>query len=180
RASCLPPASAGDTPAACANSPSKPGTCAASSRRWISSIPASASTSKKKPPSQSTAPSTRPPISSRSAQAARSSSSPNSKAGSAPPAGYPSMGPTGGPSSAMRVDPLPAVAQTRGEAVDGQMDPGHDILIRVAGAIALQQLDLHVIERIQIGEAVADRARQQRIALEQALLVHDREQRVDR
>jgi hypothetical protein len=40
------------------------------------------------------------------------------------------------------------------------VDPGDDILIHVAGTIALQQFDLHVIERIEIGEAVADRARQ--------------------
>jgi hypothetical protein len=31
------------------------------------------------------------------------------------------------------------------------MDPGDDILVRVAGTIALQQFDLHVIERIEIG-----------------------------
>ncbi len=55
---------------------------------------------------------------------------------------------------------LPTIAQTGGKAVYRQVDPGDDILIRVAGAIALQQLDLHVIERIEIGEAVADRARQ--------------------
>ena len=44
------------------------------------STPASASISKKKPPSRSTAPSTKPPITNRSATAAKSSSSPNSKA----------------------------------------------------------------------------------------------------
>jgi hypothetical protein len=33
------------------------------------------------------------------------------------------------------------------------MDPGDDILIRVAGSIALEQFDLHVIERIEIGPA---------------------------
>jgi len=55
---------------------------------------------------------------------------------------------------------LPAVAQTGCKAIDRQVNPGDDILIRVAGAIALEQLDLHVVERIEIGEAVADRARQ--------------------
>jgi hypothetical protein len=46
-------------------------------RKWTASTPASASISKKKPPSRSAVPSTRPPISSRSAKAAKSSSSPN-------------------------------------------------------------------------------------------------------
>ena len=55
---------------------------------------------------------------------------------------------------------LPAVAQPGGKAVDCQMDAGDDILIRIAGAIALQQLDLHVVERVKIREAVADRTRQ--------------------
>ena len=56
--------------------------------------------------------------------------------------------------------PLPAVAQPGGKAVDRQMDAGDDILNRIAGAIALQQLDLHVVERVELREAVADRARQ--------------------
>ena len=43
---------------------------------------------------------------------------------------------------------LPAVPQSGGESVDRQVDPGDDIVIRAAGAIALQQLDLHVIEGI--------------------------------
>ena len=51
----------------------------ASSRRWNSSTPAWAITSRRKPPSRSTARSTRPLISSRSARAARSSSSPSSQ-----------------------------------------------------------------------------------------------------
>ena len=38
----------------------------------------------------------------------------------------------------------------------------------VAGAMALQQLDLQMIERVEIGKSVADRAREQRIAVEQA------------
>ena len=68
--------SAAATPAGCANSRSRPRTCAASSRKWTVSTPAWATISKKKPPSRSTARSTRPPISSRSAKAAKSSSSP--------------------------------------------------------------------------------------------------------
>jgi hypothetical protein len=46
---------------------------------------------------------------------------------------------------------------------DRQMNAGNDILVvRIPGTITLQQLDLKVIERIEIGEAIADRARQQR------------------
>src|SRR3954466_7817646 len=62
---------------------------------------------------------------------------------------------------------LSAVAQSGGNAVDRQMNPADDRLARVAAAIALQQLDLHMVERIEIGKAVADRTRQQRIAFQQ-------------
>ena len=51
-------------------------------REMDSSTLGSATTSKRKPPSRSTARSTRPPISNRSARAARSSSSLSSKGGS--------------------------------------------------------------------------------------------------
>ena len=47
-------------------------------------------------------------------------------------------------------------------------------------AVALQEFHLHVVERVEIREAVADRALQQRIALQQPLLPRDRQQRVDR
>src|SRR6516165_12629657 len=70
---------------------------------------------------------------------------------------------------------LPAVAQTGRDAVDRQVDAGHDIFVRVARAITLQQLDLHVIERVDVREAVPDRAPEQRVALEQALLACDRQ-----
>ena len=40
---------------------------------------------------------------------------------------------------------LPTVAQSGGDAVDRQVNPGNDIVIAVAGAIPLQELDLHVI-----------------------------------
>ena len=48
--------------------------------------------------------------------------------------------------------------------------PCHHVGIFVAGAVAAQQLDLHVVQRIDVGEAAADRAGEQRIALEQLLL----------
>jgi hypothetical protein len=74
---------------------------------------------------------------------------------------------------------LSAVAQTRGDTVDRQVNPGNDVVIRVTGAVTFQELDLHVVERVEIGEAVADRARQERVAFEQALLADDRQQCVD-
>ena len=76
---------------------------------------------------------------------------------------------------------LPAVAQAGGDAVDGEVDAlRRRPSSAVAAAVALQQLDLHVVERIEVGEAVADRAREQRVALQQRLLLHDREQGIDR
>src|SRR6516162_9684461 len=62
---------------------------------------------------------------------------------------------------------LAAVAQPRGYPIDGQMDCLHHALVGLAGAMTLQQFDLYMVERIEVGEAVLDRARQQGI-----LLVH--------
>jgi hypothetical protein len=42
-----------------------------------------------------------------------------------------------------------------------------DILVDISVATALQQLDLHVIQRIEIGKRLPDRACRQRVALEQ-------------
>ena len=69
-----------------------------------------------------------------------------------------------------RAHDLAAVAQAGGDAVDAEVDALDDARVGVAGAVAAQQFDLHVVERIDVGEAVADRARQQRIALQQRLL----------
>src|SRR6185437_11751867 len=73
----------------------------------------------------------------------------------------------------------PAIAQARRNAVDGDLDATQDLLVRILRAVFLQQLDLNVIERIEIGKAVADRTLQQRVALQQPLLPHDIEQRPD-
>jgi hypothetical protein len=51
-----------------------------------------------------------------------------------------------------------------------------DALVGVAGPIAIQKLELHMIERIDTGEAVADCACQCGIAFQQRLLPADREQ----
>jgi phosphatidylserine/phosphatidylglycerophosphate/cardiolipin synthase-like enzyme len=77
-------------------------------------------------------------------------------------------------------DQSAAVAQSRGDAVDGQVDAALHALVGLAGAVAAQQLDLDVVQRIEVGEAVADRALQQRIEVEQFLLAGDRQQRGDR
>src|SRR5215213_5390553 len=62
---------------------------------------------------------------------------------------------------------LAAVAQSCGNPVDRQMDALDDALVGVAGAVALQQLKLHVIERIDVGKAVADSAGERRVAFQQ-------------
>jgi hypothetical protein len=49
--------------------------------------------------------------------------------------------------------------------VDAAVDPLVD-LARIAGqrAVAVDQFDLQVVQRVEVGEAVLDRARQQRVA----------------
>src|SRR5262249_45374080 len=71
---------------------------------------------------------------------------------------------------------LPAIAQAGRDAVDGEVDALHHVLVGVAGAVALGQIDLHVIERIDLRQAVADGAGELRVAFEQRLLAHDGEQ----
>jgi hypothetical protein len=60
------------------------------------------------------------------------------------------------------------------------MDCLHHALVGIAGPMTLQQFDLYMVERIQIGKAVLDRARQQRILIEQCLLAGDGEQHFNR
>src|ERR1700716_4362165 len=67
----------------------------------------------------------------------------------------------------------PAVAQARGEPVDRQMYSALDELIGLARAIATQQLDLQVIERIEIGEAIANASRKRRIVVKERRLASD-------
>src|SRR6476469_5589717 len=69
---------------------------------------------------------------------------------------------------------LSRIAQARGDAVDGEMDALDDALVGVAGAVALQELELHVVEGIEVGKAVADGAGEQGIGLQQLGLPHDR------
>src|SRR5262249_49417568 len=75
---------------------------------------------------------------------------------------------------------LATVAQPCGYPIDGQMDCLHHALVGLAGPMTLQQFDLHMVERIEVGEAVLDRARQQGILVEQCLLASDGEQHFNR
>src|SRR4051812_21179009 len=49
------------------------------------------------------------------------------------------------------------VAQPRGEPVDGEVDAAFHAVLRVARPMAPQQLELQVVQRVEVGEAVADR-----------------------
>src|SRR5262249_21834825 len=75
---------------------------------------------------------------------------------------------------------LTTVAQSCGYPVDGQMDCLHHALVGIAGPMTLQQFDLYMVERIEVGKAVLDRARQQGILVEQCLLTGDGEQHFNR
>src|SRR5262249_13449800 len=75
---------------------------------------------------------------------------------------------------------LPTIQKPRRNPVDGEMDALNNALVRLAVPVAFEQFELHVIERVDIGEPVADRTGERRVALEQALLLEDRQQRLDR
>jgi hypothetical protein len=51
---------------------------------------------------------------------------------------------------------LATVAQPCGYPVDGQMDCLHHALVGIASPVTLQQVDLHMVERIEVGKAVLD------------------------
>jgi len=52
------------------------------------------------------------------------------------------------------------------------MDAVDDALVRVAGAVAVEEFDRQMIERIEVWKAVTDRTRQQRIGFQQTILAH--------
>ena len=54
---------------------------------------------------------------------------------------------------------LSTVAQASRYAIDGKVDAVDDRVASFSAAVALQQLDLDVIERVDIWKAVSDRAR---------------------
>src|SRR5262249_48717513 len=61
---------------------------------------------------------------------------------------------------------LPAVSQSGRDPVDGELNAVQQLLVALVGTMLLQQLDLHVVERIEIREAVADRAVEEGVVLE--------------
>src|SRR5438093_3055515 len=68
-----------------------------------------------------------------------------------------------------------AVPQAGRDAVDRQMDRASRADVGVAGAIAAEQLDLQVFQRVEIGKAVADAALERWVVLEQRRLLRDRQ-----
>src|SRR5579863_7517147 len=73
-----------------------------------------------------------------------------------------------------------AVAQTGGNAVDRDLDAAQHLLVGVLRPVLLQKLHVHVVQRIEIGKAVADRALEKRVTFQQACLPGDLQQPVDR
>ena len=61
---------------------------------------------------------------------------------------------------------LAAIAQTSGDAVDRQVEGAFHPLVLVAGAQPAYEFNLQVIQRVEVGKAVADRPGEQRIALQ--------------
>src|SRR5260370_24976971 len=66
--------------------------------------------------------------------------------------------------------PSTRIAQPRRDPVDRQVNAAPHARVRTARAMALDELDLQVIERVEIREAVLDRAREQRVVGEPPLL----------
>ncbi len=64
-----------------------------------------------------------------------------------------------------------------GDSVDREVDRLHHALVRIAGTIALEQLQLHMVERIDVGKAVADSARKRGVALQEGALLKNGQQR---
>jgi hypothetical protein len=75
---------------------------------------------------------------------------------------------------------LSTIAQTRRDTINSKVNAIHDELAAFAGPVALQKLDLNVIEGINVGKSVADGACQERVFFKQSLLVADRKQDVNR
>src|SRR3954451_19986128 len=73
---------------------------------------------------------------------------------------------------------LSAVAQRRGDRVDRELNPLANPRVVLAGAVPFQQLDLEQIQRLDVGQAQADRGLERRMLFEQPRLLRDPEQRV--
>src|SRR5690606_20433351 len=75
---------------------------------------------------------------------------------------------------------LPAIPQRRRDRVDRQLDALVDARVGLARAVALHQLDLGQVERLDIGQAQPDRRFERRILLQQPRLAGDPQQAVVR
>src|SRR5438105_3458740 len=75
---------------------------------------------------------------------------------------------------------LAAVPETCRDTIYRKMDALNNAVVRLPVPIALEKLELHVIEGIDVRKSIADGARQRRIALERSLCFENREQRVKR
>src|ERR1700682_5934932 len=75
---------------------------------------------------------------------------------------------------------LSAIAQRGGQPAHGQQDAALDQLVVVSGPVPPQQLDLQMVQRLEIREAVEYRARQRRVVGEQVVLSGDELVHADR
>src|SRR5690348_3990589 len=71
------------------------------------------------------------------------------------------------------------IPQPGRNAVDGELNSAQHPLVQVLCAMHFQKLHLNMVERIEIGKAMAHRALQQSVALQEPLLPHDVEKRPD-
>src|SRR5580658_1246757 len=74
---------------------------------------------------------------------------------------------------------LSAVPETGGDPVDCHVDAARHPLVRSAGAVALDELHLKVVERIEVRHAISDGAREGRTGPQELLLPCDAENRLD-
>src|SRR5439155_10747054 len=72
------------------------------------------------------------------------------------------------------------IPQPRRQSVNGEVDAALHALVGVARAMAAQELELEVVEGVEVGEAVADRAGERRIRFEEGRGAGDLEERLRR
>src|SRR5262245_29727961 len=75
---------------------------------------------------------------------------------------------------------LTTIPQTCRNPVDGEVNALDNAVVRVAVPMPPEQFELDVVKRIDIGKPGPDGAGERGIALQQAFLVEDREQPLDR
>ncbi len=73
---------------------------------------------------------------------------------------------------------LTGVAQAGSNAVDGDVDAASQAFVGIAAAMALEQLDLQVIERIHVGRAQLQGTAKLRVVAEKIVLFQNAQQMV--